>query len=83
MARLQGLNYRSVLYDIFDSEEFKVDLKYTDKLKKTVQQICEDGDREFEKCHEWVQKGRRSCSGNIRSKQKGAAILQGYVFVCS
>ena len=56
MAELQALDYKSVLRDIFDSEEMKIDSEYTEKLKRTVQRICEDGDGEFEKCYEQVRK---------------------------
>ena len=56
MAELQALDYKTVLRDIFDSEEFKIEPKYSEKLKKTIQRICEDGDEEFEKCYERVRK---------------------------
>ena len=56
MAELQALDCKTVLRDIFDSEEFKIESKYFEKLKKTIQHICEDGDKEFEKRYERVRK---------------------------
>ena len=53
MAELQTLDCKTVLCDIFDSEEFKIDSKYTEK---TIQHICKDGDEVFEKCYEQVRK---------------------------
>ena len=56
MAELQALDCKTILRDIFDSEEFKIESNYSEKLKKTIQRICEDGDEEFEKCYERVRK---------------------------
>ena len=43
-------DYRSVLRDICDSEELKIDSKNSKKIKETLQQLCLDGDGRFEKC---------------------------------
>jgi len=41
---------------LFSSEEFKIDSTYSEKLKKTIQCICEDRDKEFKECYERVRK---------------------------
>ena len=41
---LVDFDYRSVLRDICDSEELKIDSKNSKKIKETLQQLCLDGD---------------------------------------
>ena len=65
---LVDFDYRSVLRDICDSEELKIDSKNSKKIKETLQQLCLDGDGRFEKCYERV---RNELEGVITaSKQK-------------
>ena len=47
--------YKYVLHDIFKSEELKIDSKYSNSLKKTVQEICEKGNDKFKECFLQVQ----------------------------
>ena len=50
MAYSIATNYKAVLRDIFDSEELKIDSEYSKSLKKSIQEICEGEDAEFERC---------------------------------
>ena len=43
-------NYKSVLCDIFDSEELKIESEYSRSIKKTIQEICEERNDKFEEC---------------------------------
>ena len=72
------IDYRSVLCDIFNSEAMKIDSSYTEKLKKTVQWICEDGDKKFEKCFERV---RKEIEEVVTALEESKKEQQGYVFV--
>ena len=50
MASSIATNYKSVLRDIFDSEELKIESEYSRSIKTTIQEICEEGNDEFEEC---------------------------------
>ena len=48
---LAFFDYKSILRDICDSEELKVDSKYSKKTRETLQQLCLNGNERFEKCY--------------------------------
>ena len=33
-------DYKSILHDIYDSEELKIDSKYSKTISETLQQLC-------------------------------------------
>ena len=43
-------NYKSVLRDIYLSEELKIDSLYSIRLKGTIERLCTAADDKFDKC---------------------------------
>ena len=43
-------DYKCIVRDLWDSEEFKINSKYSETLKNTVEKICSEGSAPFEQC---------------------------------
>ena len=49
----------SILHDLWDSEEFKINTDVSSFLKTTVDKICSEGNEMFERCFEEVTEAKR------------------------
>ena len=74
---LEVLDYKNVLHDICDSEELKVDSKYSKKIKEALQRLCVDGNEMFEKCYERVRKELEEVIATSKEKNKEQAYFRG------
>ena len=77
MAACTLVDYKSVLRDICDSEELKIDSKYSHKIKETLQKLCLDGDQRFEKCYERVRKELEGVITASKDKNKEQPYFRG------
>ena len=50
-------DYISVVCDLWDSEELKIESEYSSSLKATVEKICSERSEIFEQCFEEVKEG--------------------------
>ena len=76
-STLAVFDYKSILRDIYDSEELKIDSKYSKKIRETLQQLCLNGNERFEKCYQRVQKDLESVIKASKEKKKEQPYFRG------
>ena len=67
-----GSDYISVVRDLWDSEELKIESEYISSLKATVEKICSERSEIFEQCFEEVKEGieRVRAINSVESKEQ-------------
>ena len=63
--------------DICDSEELKVDSKYSKKTRETLQQLCLNGNERFEKCYQRVREELESIIKASKEKNEAQPYFRG------
>ena len=69
---------KTVLHDVFESEELKIQSDYSARIKQTVEEICTGTSNEFEECFLRVKKG--VCAIKSESNVKEPCFRKMYLF---